>query len=200
MFFSLFHLGFYLFDIALFNVMDNTQTLGFIPDIHRLVQKYFLHQYMDIYLQTGTFPSRYMWKAILKRHVLNREKREYSERLYEQPMIGHICRSLIVVGCPSKLWMIARDIPCLTATCKLLNRIVGILYSKTFLHVCQKCDKMIDNRVIHTMCFCHKLSRLRARLWELFLRSSGLPAYLRLVTSEPLEQCCILIQHAVESI
>ena len=51
------------------------QSLGFIPEIYRLLQKYNLTDYISNYLNYGTFPSKSCWKTILKEHVIHAEKR-----------------------------------------------------------------------------------------------------------------------------
>ena len=46
---------------------DNpSQQVGFIPDIHRSLEKYSLSIVMQEFIENGTFMSKYSWKRILK--------------------------------------------------------------------------------------------------------------------------------------
>jgi len=47
-----------------FQHLDN-QSLGFIPDINRILTKYALHRVLDRYLSDGVFPSKCAWKTII---------------------------------------------------------------------------------------------------------------------------------------
>ncbi|XP_052799264.1 uncharacterized protein LOC128230877 [Mya arenaria] len=45
------------------------QTVGFVPDIYRLCQKYLLVDYITQYINTGQFPSKYEWKKTIHKSV-----------------------------------------------------------------------------------------------------------------------------------
>lgn len=58
------------------------QSLGFIPDIIRLLQKYNLMDYINIFIDTAFFPSKYAWKSIIKRHVYGSESDQCIRSVY----------------------------------------------------------------------------------------------------------------------
>jgi len=52
------------------NVNGYSQTVGFVPDIYRLLQKYGMIELFDTYLQCGAFPPKFSWKHTLKSTVI----------------------------------------------------------------------------------------------------------------------------------
>jgi len=53
-----------------FQHLEN-QSLGFIPDINRILTKYALHRVLDRYLSDGVFPSRCAFKRIIYEGLSN---------------------------------------------------------------------------------------------------------------------------------
>ena len=56
-------------------------TVGFIPDIFKIARKYRLDNFMLIFIQTGTFPSKISWTKIVKENVYSTEENLWRERL-----------------------------------------------------------------------------------------------------------------------
>ena len=66
-----------VFNIRLthFQYMNN-QSLGFIPDINRILTTYALHYVLDRYLSDGVFPSKCAWKTIIYEKNIQRSNSE----------------------------------------------------------------------------------------------------------------------------
>ena len=179
---------------------DVNQYMGFIPEVYRLLKKYDLCEYLNIYLHTGCFPSKYVWKAILKRHVFLREKRERHERLQNTSPVGQLLASILHVDTPSKLWLMLRDKPCMASVYRGMNRIIGTMTSRTYLQICSKCDLICDNMTLHNMCYCREKEKYRQQIWVCLLRNHGLAKYIEFIRSVPITQCEILLQNAIDAI
>ena len=55
-----------------FQHLDN-QSLGFIPDINRVLTKYALHHALDRYLSDGVFPCMHVKESFMKRLLVSNE-------------------------------------------------------------------------------------------------------------------------------
>jgi hypothetical protein len=102
----------------------NACYLGFIPDIFRLLQKYNLSQVLHIYLNEGTFPSKYVWKRTLLQHVINRDVQNRFLRLVEQDEFALLCE-ILKPNSHCLLWQSARGNSNMTMLCKKLIAISG---------------------------------------------------------------------------
>ena len=61
---------------------NDRQTQGFIPDIYRIIAKYNLQIYLQTYMHSSSFPSKYEWKRILKQKIY-----EYDFNLYNVQLL-----------------------------------------------------------------------------------------------------------------
>ena len=56
-----------LFILRVINYIDNPRRqVGFIPDIHIILEKYSLSFVLQEFIENGTFMSKYSWRRILK--------------------------------------------------------------------------------------------------------------------------------------
>ena len=54
-----------------FNNFDQ-QSVGYIPDICRIAQKYDLTDYILTYVESADFPSKFQWKKVINENVVIR--------------------------------------------------------------------------------------------------------------------------------
>ena len=181
------------------NHADN-QTLGFLPEVYRLIQKYELQQYVDLYLESGEFPTNYMWKSILKRNVLNREKSDRVERLKDNELYADMFDSALSSTSPSLLWTVMRENMTLSNTCRTLNTMLGTMVSREFPLRCNRCNRMHDNIVVHNVCFCLKMNCKRNTLWDNLLRTIGIQEFVAFTSMTPVRQCAFLVRCAVDNL
>ena len=57
------------FRLNLFVLRENKNQSGFIPDIWKVLQKYHLEEYLLSYLATSLFPTKGIWKTIVKHKI-----------------------------------------------------------------------------------------------------------------------------------
>jgi len=50
---------------------DDKQCVGFIPDIYKLLDKYWMVGYILTFLKDALFPSKSVWRAILRQQVFD---------------------------------------------------------------------------------------------------------------------------------
>jgi len=145
-------------------VNGDPQTVGFVPDIYRLLQKYGMIELFDTYLQCGAFPSKFSWKQKLKSTVIMPSQLNVlTELICAYPWLdGYIidssqCSNLLRVG---------RIQPHMKYTCQAILKVVGKLVSNQYVSHCKLCDKITFNSVEHVICFCTNNDAHRNRVWD----------------------------------
>lgn len=170
-----------------YNNCSERQSLGFLPDIFRLLHKYNLLDYVNIYFESASFPTKCVWKSVLKRHVYQYEHNKCMINL-ESELTPRLCNSLFPNQGPCLLWRISRKYPnakryCVTAVyvlCKLLS------YNRS--EKCEKCSLHVENILVHKILFC-------------CCNEKHIALYLKFITQEPVIQIYDLLsglqQHGV---
>ena len=64
-------------------------SLGFIPDIHRIMCKYQLLSHVTEFFNTSRFPSKDTWKRIVKKSVFDFEESKWQAQILSSPDICH---------------------------------------------------------------------------------------------------------------
>ena len=62
---------------------DDKQCVGFIPDIYKRLDKYQLVGYILTFLKDALFPSKSVWRAILRQHVLQSNTQTMKKELMD---------------------------------------------------------------------------------------------------------------------
>ena len=103
-----------VFNIRLthFQHLDN-QSLGFIPDINRILTEYALHHVLDRYLSDGVFPSKCALKRII---YLKTIQRSYSQLIHECVENYPTCAPL---WCILMVWAVYGPWPDIARNCRL---------------------------------------------------------------------------------
>ncbi|KAH3834591.1 hypothetical protein DPMN_107921 [Dreissena polymorpha] len=86
------------------------QSVGFMADVYRLLGKYGLLQFLNEYIETGLFPTKFTWKMIIDKTVILQAKIAVAQRLLcsdQFNLLGNVIRP----GNCSPLWDIARANP-----------------------------------------------------------------------------------------
>ena len=172
--------------------------MGFMPDIYRILQKYHLLEVLHVYLISGTFPSKHVWKRTLVQCVLNTDYQNRILRLLELDNSAILC-DLLKPNNPCVLWQIARGTSNVTSLCKTLVSLVGRLYSLNFIQLCPKCSSSTDNIVVHLINFCHINENQRQSMLKRFMSEFGWPMFIKLMSENPRHQCITLIKCAIIS-
>ena len=125
----------------------------FIPDIYKLLDKYQQVGYILTFLKDALFPSKSVWRAILRQHVLQSNTQTMKQELMHN---GNEWSSPNVVDTNrvSNLWSICRNSPSLSLVCRKLLRIFALFISRLHVRQCQKCLLMTENLCVHLLCCC----------------------------------------------
>ena len=182
-------------------VNGDRQTMGFIPDLYRLFSKYSLGHYPQMYLLSARFPSKYAWKAILTKTVIQQTYCDMVDRLCSK---GNewLCDSLIpihVVRGSSSVWQVARNNPSYLALCTLIMKFVGEFISRQYVKVCHKCCLSTENLTEHLLCYCVMNNILRQKLRSLLIDSLGYRQYVKFIKLNPIEQCKTVLKTATNN-
>ena len=129
------------------------QCIGFIQDIYTLLGKYKLVGYNLTFLKDALFPSKSVWRAILRQHVLQSNIQTIKKEL----MLNRnewFSPKVVDTNRVSNLWSICRNSPSLSPLCRNLLRIFGMVISRQSVRQCQKCLLRTENLCEHLLCFC----------------------------------------------
>lgn len=65
-------------------------SMGFVPDIISILQKYELYNYLEDYLNNGVFPSKAVWRNLVTRRIHDREEQSWRQRMLTKPNLVHL--------------------------------------------------------------------------------------------------------------
>jgi len=86
-------------------INGDKQCVGFIPDIYKLLDKYQLVGYTLTFLKDALFPSKSVWRAILRQHVLQSNTQTMKQELMhngnEWLSPNVVDTNRVELGCPS---------------------------------------------------------------------------------------------------
>ena len=82
-----------IFTARLFSALwsETKKSYGFIPDIIRILTKYSLYNYLEIYLESLQFPSKPTWKKLVSERIHHSENTAWREAMVEKPALIHFC-------------------------------------------------------------------------------------------------------------
>jgi len=170
------------------------QHIGFIPDAYRLLQKYDLTNVLDIFIDTGCFPSKHVWKGLLQNNLIIKNKTETIQELYLNN--GHaVISTLIKLDNHCIIWSIMQDNPGLRSLCHKAMDIIGRLVSRQFTERCNKCTGLTENIVEHKLFHCVPNEGRRSELWSKLYEIDGS----ELFAKSAHEQCWRIIEIATDS-
>ncbi|CAC5394010.1 unnamed protein product [Mytilus coruscus] len=113
------------------------EQLGFIPDIYKAAEKYYITDYIVNFANTGSFPSKKLWSVIVNRNIKATEETWWLYRISfdnDFYMFRHIHSAIK----PHKAWTIAKQFPELRVSVKFFLNIVE--------HLLVSCDFTQDKR------------------------------------------------------
>ena len=171
---------------------NDRQTQGFISDIYRLLCKYHLLAYLDSYVETSYFPSKYTWKQILKRNIYEHEHVRMSLRLSSFMEDVHIIHVFNICK-PCRIWRICRERPELKSQCQTCITVLAKLFSFSRPEICDKCNNIVENLVEHKINYCLKNNNTRADLWSLILQHRGHNGFLKYMANTSKMQICDIV-------
>ena len=140
------------------------QSRGFTPDMFRLLQKYELVQYLEVFCTTGVFPSKFSWKRTLKSMIFHNWRSKSLESLMQEHSDIPVSNALGGSGC-SPVWQLAAQNRRIHRVCGELLARLGKVYSKLFPQKCE-CNLLLDNLTVYLLCLCVVNEMYRKRIWD----------------------------------
>ncbi len=75
-----------IFLVRLFSCLQNSNLRnGFVPDVLHIIQKYKLCEFLQTYLNSGSFPSKYQWKNIVISAINSVQYELWNDRVTSDP-------------------------------------------------------------------------------------------------------------------
>ena len=105
------------------------------------------------FFKDALFPSKSVWRAILRQQVLQSNTQTMKQELMHN---GNEWLSPNVVDTyrVSNLWSICRNSPSLSVVCRKLLRIFALFISRLYVRQFQKCLLRTENMGVHLLCCC----------------------------------------------
>jgi hypothetical protein len=138
--------------------------IGFIADIHRIMCKYKLLNYLTDFYETSTFPSKYAWKRIVKNSVFNVEESKWQSHISSSLDIRHFLHIHPYLKI-HKAWHISRLNPLLKEQAHHVVCICASWRPMTCKGVCLLCRSSYSDLLIHVICNCQYISQTRDEFW-----------------------------------
>ncbi|KAH3784863.1 hypothetical protein DPMN_162935 [Dreissena polymorpha] len=161
------------------------QRVGFMADVYRLLGKYGLLQFLNEYIETGLFPTKFTWKMIIDTTVNLQAKLDVAQRHLRSDQYN-LLENVIKPDNGSPLWDIARANPNLLTACP-------------FSQKCSLCNLILDNITVHLMCFCTTNDAQRNRLWERVFNRIGIFRFTEFMSMSALGQTVSLLKLSSEN-
>lgn len=156
--------SFFLIRLTSYNLYKNSQ-IGFIPDILRILEKYNLNCYIDVFLQDSEFPVKNVWKCLVKRTIHQYEVNSWRHRI-SAIEFSRFAR-LHMDYRPHRLWFTAYKLPHLLQACKsVIQMIASVSENLVDPLVCPNCNCLYRNLVEHCIYDCRYIGSLRFKFWN----------------------------------
>lgn len=138
---------------------------GFISDIVRLLEQYALRQYLDQYLLTGHFPSKYSWKREIRSKINSHEVGNWYNRI-SAPEFSRF-RCLHSEFKPCELWVFSKKKPTFLPQCRsVVQMMSNLVTNNADRRICRNCNKVSTNIIDHCISECYYVQEERLILWE----------------------------------
>ena len=191
----------------LMNYFDNPRRqVGFIPDMHRILEKYSLTFALQDFMEHGRFLSKYSWKRLLTERMSSQCR---NELLLKANDSASLTRFLKIHDSPEPymLYHVIRETPKL---CKwqVSSPSIGFfcfLVIILWYIVCRSCGVVTNKLTEHLLLFCTDNETFRTRLWQSLIYRFGVNFFNRFITLSPADQvnslfsrCSNILQNEVD--
>ena len=167
-----------------FQNCNNTQ-MGFAHEIDRLLGKYSLKQYLTGYLENGVFPSKRIWRSILRRAINSTAERSWHERISACPNIRNFLSIKPVLQHPFELLYVGGLNDILNRSSNVFTFLICKLFSDSFTDQCTKCHLQVTSIVVHALCSCRHTVPQRTELYSVILSLCGVHTLSLFLNQEP---------------
>ena len=126
------------------NYFDNSRRqVGFIPDIHRILDKYSFSYVMQEFIENGIFMSKYPWKRILKVKISSISRAELLLKANDSVSLSRFL-DIHNSSEPYLLYKIIKETPTIYKYGKLAVRLLSFMFSGSYIMVCRSCGDVTN--------------------------------------------------------
>ena len=119
--------------LASYMLNKETQT-GYFPDIYKIMRKYGLSEYFESYIRFNVFPSKNIWKRLVKSRIHDNEVNSWHNRL-SAPDFNRF-RQLHTDYSPHTLWIESKESRHLLPISRSCLQMIAGMAETTFSHAC----------------------------------------------------------------
>ena len=161
--------------LSSYYIDPNKQTIGFIPDIIQILDKYSLGNYLSTYIEENTLPAKLSWTKIVYDHINEFEIVKWKNGMLDKDELLFY-RQIHTTLKPLHLWEVARRNPLeKTSIATLVHIICGNtpMRFKSWLiqdddneERCKFCYAPPWNTSFHFITLCHHFNWWRNKWWD----------------------------------
>ncbi len=156
----------FLFLATRYNTSTSKLTLGYVPEIVRVLNKYNLLNYLTVYIHGGTFPSKVQWKAIVKNRVRIVQTNLTMSRMQYDVDFTKFLKVVNSINLPSKFWLCVRKYPnMLSKVRRLVIEFTGTDRTTGVFKLCENCGMFYQDNLQHVLVVCSGYDTRREQLW-----------------------------------
>ena len=181
-----------LFLVRLYSYFIDTERkhYGFIQEIMDILYKYYLHEYVIIFMRDGVFPTKQSWKIIVNNTVDKVQSDEWTRRIQSDNNFSRFRNIHLSVKVPD-FWKCARssrEIINAYFITKLLTDIPNNTGS-----TCELCDRPFLDVYVHACCSCCGTQSIRDAWWDFIIERFPLQLFVELYSYDDEHLYCILL-------
>ena len=180
----------FLYRLVNFNGRISSQR-GFIPDIHRILEKYSLTHVLHTFAEIGTFISKTSWKRLVGDKI-----REIYETERACRVLSSVSNARIVnINDANKeyiMWYVCKQFPQYLPLAQTAVRMLARMFSGKWLHTCYLCGDFILSQSEYLMLYCIKLNQNRETLWYKLICRFDIDYFKVFISNSPESQIDLL--------
>ena len=151
---------------------------GFVVDTLKIISDLGLEGYVLTFLNTGDFPSKYVWKKQVRMKLDIIVNRTFSSEIQHENIVRFL--SMNTLSRPNRFWYLCRKRPKLLAACKCVVKTISLLFTRYNRSVCSVCGADVEFYGNHRVLWCPIYQGVRQNFWNLLWHNFGVDIYLRL--------------------
>ena len=149
--------------LSMFIVRTDNKQKGYIPDIFKILKKYDMVHFIVNYIESSIFPSKLVWKKLVKRNIYKYESSQWLQRMRCQNVFDRFMSVHTVIK-PAILWKCA-----LNGLSLKNSRVVSKIrtdISPTVSRVCKFCESIYTDCYSHITTICPLTQSIRNIFFE----------------------------------
>ena len=138
--------------------------VGYVRDIHRILDKNKLSEYLNYFYETSIFPTKQIWKRIVQKNVFEHGEAKWQTSISLTPEIIHFLQIHPTLNM-HKAWEIAHSTPLLKEQAHHVISVCASWRLRSSQGLCPLCKVQYSNLLVHVINYCHYSSETRDTFW-----------------------------------